>query len=338
VGEYALELEYFSGPMDLLLHLVRAQDIPIEHVEMHQICEQYLQIVLSSKSLDLDKAAEYLVIAATLITIKSRSLLPGELELDPNSLNPDDAQGEEFYAELKRRLKLYELTKSRAALLRERPQLGVEVFIRRDLAALTPDPETVPDEGNAQTLGKLFLSLLERVGNSLSNYKIALEPVSVVSFMMKIVDGLGISRERTEESIEQNSKPRTLVEMMKSFLGVSLGKKKVSGQAFSDPESIKNEARSVVIGSFVAVLELMKRGLVTAKQRSSSDAIELTPRSISEDSSELIGGLESEFDEVPGEAPGNAMAAQAENVIELDSFRKSPEQPEIDNKKVNSAG
>jgi segregation and condensation protein A len=87
--EYTVRLErLFQGPMDLLLHLVREQEVEIHEIDISRILEDYLAYLGSLEALDIEVAGDFLVMAASLMAIKSRSLLPGEVvdlakELDP---------------------------------------------------------------------------------------------------------------------------------------------------------------------------------------------------------------------------------------------------------------
>ncbi|MCP5021169.1 MAG: segregation/condensation protein A [bacterium] len=90
-NEYTLQLgEVFHGPMDLLLHLVREQEVEIHEIRLLDVVDGYFEHLNSLKQLDIEIAGEYMVIAATLMAIKSRSLLPREeVELD-DDLDPED--------------------------------------------------------------------------------------------------------------------------------------------------------------------------------------------------------------------------------------------------------
>ena len=85
-----VELENFRGPMDLLLHLVREQELEITEVDLSRLCDQYLQAVNAMQGMDIDLAGEFLVMASTLLLIKSRAILPRE-EVDlEEELDPGD--------------------------------------------------------------------------------------------------------------------------------------------------------------------------------------------------------------------------------------------------------
>src|SRR6187397_2659563 len=86
--EHHFELGNFAGPLDLLLYLVQKEEMDIREVSLVKICDQYLEHIRALKSIDVDRAGEFLVMASTLMAIKARSLLPREevdlaAELDP---------------------------------------------------------------------------------------------------------------------------------------------------------------------------------------------------------------------------------------------------------------
>jgi len=272
-GGFLVSLEFFSGPMDLLLHLVHQQEVDISQVSMRLIAEQYLELVSRAKFLDLEKASEYLVIAATLLSIKSSSLLPNEQHGETEEL---DTSSEQFYEELRARLKAYEQTKARARALIELPQLGVDIFTRVDRKALLPTPEMLAEPEEATSLALLFGRLLKRVGGALQSYRIRLESISVVSYMMKIVDSFGGELEGRKTG------------SFRSLLGHFM-KNEVAGV---------EKRRGVIIGSFIAVLELVKRGVIEVDQPGDDADIALNMKLAQS------GPLDSEFDQTPKEDGG----------------------------------
>jgi len=85
------ELENFRGPLDLLLHLIREQELEITEIDLSAICEQYLAAIALMKKVDINVAGEFLVIASTLVLIKSRAVLPREEQVDlEEELDPGD--------------------------------------------------------------------------------------------------------------------------------------------------------------------------------------------------------------------------------------------------------
>ena len=121
---YRVRLDEFEGPLDLLLHLIKKNEINIYDIPIAAITKQYLDYIGLMKYLNLDVAGEFLVMAATLIHIKSRMLLPVETEGD------EDDDGVDPRAELVRRLLEYKQFKEAAAELVERGQHWREVFGR----------------------------------------------------------------------------------------------------------------------------------------------------------------------------------------------------------------
>ncbi len=121
---YEIKIENFEGPLDLLLHLIKKNEMDIYDIPMAEITAQYLGIIDAMKSLNLDVAGEFLLMAATLIHIKSRMLLPVS---DDEELEEDE---EDPRAELVRRLLEYQKYKDAALTLDEYPQLHRDIFVR----------------------------------------------------------------------------------------------------------------------------------------------------------------------------------------------------------------
>jgi segregation and condensation protein A len=154
VAEYRVRLDAFEGPLDLLLHLVKTNEVDIYHLPLAVITDQYLEYLGMFEELDLDIAGEYLVMAATLMYLKSRLLLPMDEE-DPG----DDDDGDPA-ADLVRQLAEYQRYREVADELRDRVMLGRDVFRR---APSAPDPlEDEEPEIRSGDLGSL-LEALRRV-------------------------------------------------------------------------------------------------------------------------------------------------------------------------------
>jgi segregation and condensation protein A len=129
-------LEAFHGPLDLLLYLIRRQNLDILDIPMAPLTRQYLEYVEVMRSTNLELAAEYLVMAAMLMEIKSRMLLPRPVAVEEGEEDPR--------AELVRRLLEYEKIKQAAQKLDALPQEGreviaISVWIEREAAARLPD-------------------------------------------------------------------------------------------------------------------------------------------------------------------------------------------------------
>ncbi len=109
--KYRFKLENFEGPLDLLLHLIKDSKLDIMSVKLADITEQYLEYMKDIDSIDMDRASEFITVAATLLEIKSKHLLPVEVEEDPEE--------EDSETLLLRRLKEYELFKQTGQRLKE---------------------------------------------------------------------------------------------------------------------------------------------------------------------------------------------------------------------------
>jgi len=119
---YEIKLDVFQGPLDLLLYLIRKNEIDIYNIPIALVTEQYLQHVAMMRSLNLDLAGEYLVLAATLIHIKSKTLLP------PEEQEGEEPEEEDPRAELVRQLLEYQSFKEAAMQLGGREILERDVF------------------------------------------------------------------------------------------------------------------------------------------------------------------------------------------------------------------
>jgi segregation and condensation protein A len=177
-------LETFEGPLDLLLYLIRKQNFNVLDIPMAQVTAQYLGYVDQIRTTNLELAAEYLLMAAMLIEIKSRMLLPvkkadtGEEAEDPR-------------AELVRRLLEYEQMKLAAQRLDQLPQLGrdflrAEVYIEQSITPRFPDV-------NADDLRAAWADVLKRA-KLVQHHKISREELSVREHMSLILRRLQNAR------------------------------------------------------------------------------------------------------------------------------------------------
>jgi segregation and condensation protein A len=172
-------LEAFEGPLDLLLYLIRKENLNILDIPMAPLTRQYLEYVEIMRSKNLELAAEYLVMAAMLMEIKSRLLLPR-----PPSAAPEE---EDPRAELVRRLLEYEQMKKAAQELDELPQAGrdviaISVWIERTIAERLPNV-------NPQDLAEAWRTLLHRARMS-RHHHISREELSVREHMSGILRAL----------------------------------------------------------------------------------------------------------------------------------------------------
>ena len=147
--QYSVHLDKFDGPLDLLLHLIKKNELDICDISIAVITRQYLEFIKLMKELNLEVAGDFLVMAATLLQIKSRQLLPIDDQEEPE-IDETDPRGE-----LVRRLLEYQQYKEAGMLIGARALLGREVFSR------TASEPVLAAAQNAE--GPLEVSLFELV-------------------------------------------------------------------------------------------------------------------------------------------------------------------------------
>src|SRR5262245_10266620 len=172
-------LEAFEGPLDLLLYLIRKENLDILDIPMAPLTRQYLEYVEAMRTKNLELAAEYLVMAAMLMEIKSRLLLPRPPSAEPLEEDPR--------AELVRRLLEYEQIKKAAHALDELPQMGrdviaISVWIEKQVSERLPDVD-------AQDLAEAWRALLHRARLS-AHHHVSREELSVRAHMSGILRAL----------------------------------------------------------------------------------------------------------------------------------------------------
>jgi len=152
--EYRVQLDLFEGPLDLLLYLIKKNELDITDIPIADVTEQYLQYIKMMKDLNLDIASEYLVMAATLTQIKSRMLLPTPEE--------EEAEEEDPRAELIRQLLEYQKYKEAADTLLSREILGRDTFVRSRQEEAVVEPEGPGVEASLFDLLDAFRSVMKK--------------------------------------------------------------------------------------------------------------------------------------------------------------------------------
>jgi segregation and condensation protein A len=233
---YRVKLEVFEGPLDLLLHLIKKEEVDIYDIPVARITDEYLQYLSLLETMNLDVAGEYLVMAATLTHIKSRLLLPPS---EDETEEPD----EDPRADLVQQLVEYQRYREAAVALGDRPVLARDVF-RRDPAA----PEADQGEGirlRDVTVGDLLEAFREVMERSLreSFHEIVHEDISVdecVDLIVRRIEVDGAMRFRD------------------LFAG--------------------SPSRRRMVATFLALLELVKRQFIHARQEEDGSEILLFPK------------------------------------------------------------
>lgn len=186
-------LDAFEGPLDLLLYLIRRQNLDILDIPVLKITQQYLQYIALMREMRFELAAEYLLMAAWLAEIKSRLLLP----------KPELPEGEDAAdprAELARRLQEYERFKAAAESLDALPRIGRELWAAQlpPAGPLPAPPLPVP------TLRELLLAMREVLtrADMFTHHTIAREPLSVRSRMSSLLERLSAGPHRLAELLD----------------------------------------------------------------------------------------------------------------------------------------
>jgi len=230
LGDYRVNLDIFSGPLDLLLYLVRKEELDIYDISITRITDQYLRYLEMLKSLDIDLASDFLVMAATLMQIKSAMLLP---KADIEQL----ADGEQIdgRAELIRQLLEYKKFKDAANLLDAASDERKQRFARPNsvIERLKPDtePEVDLEQVSVWNLLEAFDSLIAATGGAQMDISHIRDDTPIDLYQIEI-----LHRIQTEGAM--------------GFERLFEGR----------------NCRQVMIGLFLALLELIREKLVWAEQ------------------------------------------------------------------------
>ncbi len=223
---YRVKLDVFEGPLDLLLHLIKKNEVEIVDIPIATITEQYLAYLGIMHELNLDIAGEFLVMAATLTLIKSRMLLPP-------SEGEDEEEEADPRAALVQQLLEYQRYREAALELAERPLLHRDVFVREpsmDGVDAAESAESPRLQATVWELLEAFRAVLKRVRPA-SVHEVVTETMSLRDRVETLLRALSVARALEFDSL------------------------------FDDDAS-----RFEIILTFLALLELMKMGAVRAVQ------------------------------------------------------------------------
>ena len=197
--DYRVDLPLFEGPLDLLLHLIRKNDLDIRDIPIATILSQYLEYLNLARDLDIDLAGEFLETAAELTYIKSKLLLP--------EAEPEGEEGPDPRADLVARLLEYQKFKRAAEFLSQRPLLGRDVFRRRPVAEAASDEEEMI-EVDTLALLNAFQEVLKRLPREQSHV-IRNERVGVAERVIELIEGLRGKQEIRFEALFEADRTRT---------------------------------------------------------------------------------------------------------------------------------
>jgi len=301
VADYRVNLDIFAGPLDLLLYLVRKEEVDIYDIPLATITDQYLRYIEMLRNLDIDLAGDFLVMAATLMEIKSAMLLP--------QAEPDQEDGahdlHDSRAELVRQLLEYKRFKDAANLLHAVADRHGERFARPDSLLAKLDPQTKSDidieHVSVWDLLEAFDSICKATGR-VADLRSIQDDTPIDFYQIEILHRL------------QTEGPVTFRRLFEA-----------------------RPNRLVLVGVFLALLELIRGKLVGAEQ--ADRAGDLFLRAMTDDPAEvavqrLILTLGQDMERIPGPM-GTATAAPIE-IVELPPTKihtqtqiPSPEDPDM---------
>lgn len=227
------QLAQYEGPLDLLLDLIRKQQINIYDIPISQITAQYLDYMQRAMELDIELSSEFVYMAATLIHIKSRMLLPKDPELEKISPEGDPRQ------ELVERLIEHERFKNAAEMLQQKRVIEEAIWSNPQIQQFQSEEEGPGLAVTIFDLVKTFQTVLERAKNR-PIYEIGKEDVSVPEMMQFLRQQLGRSRRQEPLSatrlFERQRSRRAMISLFLAIL--ELVKRQVveltQGEAFGD--------------------------------------------------------------------------------------------------------
>jgi segregation and condensation protein A len=234
---YKVKLDKFEGPLDLLLYLIKKSELDIYDIPIAIITKQYLEYIKLLKDLNLEIAGDFLVMASTLIQIKSSMLLPSR-----NDDNPDE-DGEDPRAELIRRLVEYSRYKEAALCLNEQKLLGRELFARSFHSAELQSDEvhTEPLELDLFALIEAFRGILAKAPHE-TFHEVCAESISIAERINEIL------------SLLQEKEFLAFVELFDGSID-----------------------REYIVATFLAILELCKLKLIRVRQQEQYGEIWIRP-------------------------------------------------------------
>lgn len=237
--QYNFKVEAFEGPLDLLLHLINRYEIDIYNIPVAEITEQYLSYIHAMKELQLDVASEYLVMAATLLQIKSKMLLP---KYEEDVEDSSEEFMEDPRQELMERLIEYKKYKQVATQLKEKEQERAQLYTRPPLDYMMfqkEEAEKLPIDVTLYDMLAAFQKLMRR---------------------KKIQRPVTATVTRQEIPIEQR-------------MGDVLKQLDLAGGRQSFYDLFVDDNRDMVVVTFLAILELMKHQKIVIEQERNFDEI-----------------------------------------------------------------
>ena len=238
MSQYRVNLDIFAGPLDLLLYLVRKDEVDIYDIPISKVTSEYLKYIELLKLFDIELAGDFLVMAATLMEIKSAMLLPRVEEETEDETESNDPR-----TELVRQLLEYKKFKDAANMLEDSAEVRIQRFTRPDsiISKLKPqeEPELDLDEVSIWTLLEAFDAIMQATGNYQS-YEHIHDDTSIDFYQIEVLHRL------------QTEGPKTFRELFE-----------------------ETASKLQKIGIFLGMLELMKSELIWVEQTECSGEIRI---------------------------------------------------------------
>lgn len=212
VVDYKVQLDVYSGPLDLLLFLIRRNEIDIYNIPVAKVTEQYLEYVSLLQQLDPEAVSEFLVLAATLLEIKSRMLLPKPPPEESDSITLDPR------AELVRQLLEYKDIKDAARALEHAAEERAKRWARAPVLPEREENEIELDHVDIWDLFEAFNRLLEQTGKTGPFHQVGVDDTPMALHAADILDAL--DRAGGAQAFEEIFRGRTRAEMIGLFLAL----------------------------------------------------------------------------------------------------------------------
>lgn len=240
-------LDSFEGPLDLLLYLIRKHNIDILHIPMAELTRQYVAYVEKMRAIKIELAADYLLMSAMLIEIKSRMLLPKPALLEDEEADPR--------TELVKQLLAYEAFKRAGQNLESMPQVGLEILVAQ--AHVENAQMVTPLQISISALTEAWQDILKRASH-FATHKLGKSELSVREHMAEILRRL---RDQTNinQAVEQS--------MSNTMQGVE------RVMRFDEFFDVSRDGIAKLVVCFLAILELCREGLIELSQQSAGSPI-----------------------------------------------------------------
>lgn len=237
-GDYKVRIEQFEGPLDLLLHLVGRARIDIEDIFVSEVTGQYLEYVSSMDALSMESASEFLEMAATLLYIKSRMMLPSE-QMEEEEEDPEQ--------ELIQRLKTYKVYKEAAEALKDYEARAERVYFKLPEEIGFPEEKLLLEQMTLDGLCAAYLEVLSR------------QPDAEMERIEEV--------EIRKDTFTIRERARYIMRMLNQY-GMT-----TFGRLFSEARS-----RLEVAVTFVALINMLHRNLISIQQDGCFEEIYISKR------------------------------------------------------------